>query len=113
MAPSAFDFYLSFCGPLPGLIVAEVASGFRDAIAVRQNTRLGWLTPLPAVFVFLDINCFSVNFRGIRVSIRIPWARCSPGWEMIVNSPTRYSQNRGQSALSKTGVRVHFPETVP
>jgi len=65
---SAFEFFFSFYGLLLGLSVAEVAGGFARVLHERQRIRFGWLTPLLAVFVALDIATFWnqawVIFRG-------------------------------------------------
>jgi len=70
---SAFEFYLSFYGLLLGLSVAEVASGFRNAIDARQKIRIGWLTPILAIFVFFDITSFWIYVWGIRDDVIVNW----------------------------------------
>ena len=68
---SAFEFYLSFYGLLLGLSVAEVASGLLNAVGARHRARLGKLTLLLAVFVFLDITSFWIYFWGIREHVTV------------------------------------------
>ena len=69
-----FSFYLSYYGLILGLSVAQVASGFLNAIGARQRVRLGWLTPALAIFIILDITSFWIFAWAIRASITISWA---------------------------------------
>lgn len=55
---SAFEFYFSFYGLALGLSVAVIATGLATAIQHRRAIRIGWLTPLLALFVGLDIATF-------------------------------------------------------
>lgn len=55
---SAFEFFFSFYGLLLGLSVAVIATGLATAIQHRKKVRIGWLTPLLALFVGLDIASF-------------------------------------------------------
>ena len=68
-----FSFYMSYYGLILGLSVAQVASGFLNAIGARQRVKIGWLTPTLAIFIFLDITSFWVYAWGIRGSIAISW----------------------------------------
>lgn len=65
---SAFEFFFSFYGLLLGLSVAELVGGFSRVLHERQRVRFGWLTPMLAVFVALDLATFWnqawVFFRG-------------------------------------------------
>ena len=54
----AFEFFFSFYGLLLGLSVAVLATGVATAIQHRKAIRIGWLTPLLATFVALDIATF-------------------------------------------------------
>lgn len=69
---SAFEFFFSFYGLLLGLSVAVIATGLATAIQHRRKIRIGWLTPLLALFVGLDIASFWdsawVNFRDLPFS---------------------------------------------
>jgi hypothetical protein len=69
---SAFEFFFSFYGLLLGLSVAVIATGLATAIQHRKKIRIGWLTPLLALFVGLDIASFWdsawVNFRHLPFS---------------------------------------------
>lgn len=55
---SAFEFFFSFYGLLLGLSVAVIATGVSTAVQHRKKIRIGWLTPLLATFVALDIASF-------------------------------------------------------
>ena len=55
---SAFEFFFSFYGLVLGLSVAAIATGLALAIQHRRTVRLGYLTPLLAIFVALDVASF-------------------------------------------------------
>ncbi|MDO9608831.1 MAG: hypothetical protein Q7J26_09935 [Brevundimonas sp.] len=65
---SAFEFFFSFYGLLLGLSVAELVGGFARVLHEKRRIRFGWLTPLLALFVAIDIATFWnqawVIFRG-------------------------------------------------
>jgi hypothetical protein len=65
---STFEFFFSFYGLLLGLCVAELVGGFARVLHERERVRFGWLTPLLAAFVALDVATFWnqawVIFRG-------------------------------------------------
>lgn len=65
---SAFEFFFSFYGLLLGLSVAELVGGFARVLYERRRVRFGWLTPLLALFVAIDLATFWnqawVFFRG-------------------------------------------------
>lgn len=69
---SAFEFFFSFYGLLLGLSVAVIATGLATAIQHRRKIRIGWLTPLLALFVGLDVASFWdsawLNFRHLPFS---------------------------------------------
>jgi hypothetical protein len=69
---NAFEFFFSFYGLLLGLSVAVIATGLATAIQHRRKIRFGYLTPLLALFVGLDIASFWdsawVNFRHLPFS---------------------------------------------
>lgn len=65
---SAFEYFFSFYGLLLGLSVAALVGGFAQVLHERQRVRFGWLTPLLAIFVAVDVATFWtqawVIFRG-------------------------------------------------
>lgn len=58
---SAFEFFFSFYGLVLGLSVAVIATGLATAIQHRRKVQIGWLTPMLALFVCLDIASFWSN----------------------------------------------------
>lgn len=69
---SAFEFFFSFYGLLLGLSVGVLATGAARAFKHRKTQPVGWLTPLLAVFVALDVATFWdsawVNYRTLPFS---------------------------------------------
>ena len=55
---SAFEFFFSFYGLVLGLSVAVIATGAARAFKHRKTVRVGWKTPLLALFAALDIATF-------------------------------------------------------
>jgi len=55
---SEFEFFFSFYGLLLGLCLAVIATGAANTIQHRRKLHIGWLTPLLAVFVALDVASF-------------------------------------------------------
>ncbi|WP_333592240.1 hypothetical protein [Brevundimonas sp.] len=55
---SGFEFFFGFFGLILGLSVVEVITGFGKVLRRRDRVRLGWVTPLLAVFVLLDVASF-------------------------------------------------------
>ena len=54
----AFNFAFSLFAIILGLSLAKVLEGFARALRRRRVIHLGWLTPLLAVFVMLDLTSF-------------------------------------------------------
>lgn len=65
----AFNFAFSLLGLLLGFSLAEVLSGFAKALNRRHAVQLGWLTPLLAVFLMLDLTGFWSQAWGERAKI--------------------------------------------
>lgn len=69
---SAFEFFFSFYGLMLSLSVGTLAIGAARAFKHRKTVPVGWLTPLLAVFVALDIATFWdsawTNFRHLPFS---------------------------------------------
>jgi hypothetical protein len=55
---SNFEFVFSLYSLLFGLALAQVFAGFGDTLQERHKIRVGWLTPLLALFVIMDITSF-------------------------------------------------------
>ena len=54
----AFNFAFSLFAIILGLSLVEVLTGFSRALRRRRVVHLGWLTPLLAIFVMLDLTSF-------------------------------------------------------
>ena len=55
---SPFEFFFSFYGLLLGFSVAELVGGFARLLHQRRGIRFGYLTPMLAIFVAVDIATF-------------------------------------------------------
>lgn len=55
---SAFEFFFSFYGLVLGLSVAVLATGAARAFKHRKTVKVGWKTPLLALFAAFDIATF-------------------------------------------------------
>ena len=75
---SAFEFFFSFYGLLLGLSVAELVGGFARVLHERQRVRFGWLTPMLAIFVAMDVATFWSQawtiFRGAPFNLSLLFA---------------------------------------
>ena len=67
----AFEFFFSFYGLLLGLCVAQVANSIGHALVVRRESHFGWLTPILAAFVLMDLASFWVNAWDYRTTIGV------------------------------------------
>ena len=54
----AFGFVFSLFAIVLGLSLAKVLEGFARALKRRRIVHLGWLTPMLAIFVMLDLTSF-------------------------------------------------------
>src|SRR3954469_17438023 len=54
----AFNFAFSLFAIVLGLSLVEVLTGFARALKRRRMVHLGWLTPMAAIFVMLDLTSF-------------------------------------------------------
>ncbi len=70
---SDFEFLFGFYGLLLGLIVAEVAIKFADAVDSQRDRPVGYLTPLLAAFVLFDVTGFWLWGWSIREIITVSW----------------------------------------
>lgn len=58
---SDFEFVFSLFGLMLGFSLAVLLSGLVRTVKARRAMRLGWLTPLLALFVMLDLTSFWAN----------------------------------------------------
>ena len=68
---SPFEFFFSFYGLILGLSVAVVITGFTNVLKQRKRVRIGWLTPLLASFVLIDIASFWIGAWGTMQEVPI------------------------------------------
>ncbi|MBU1324952.1 MAG: hypothetical protein KJ676_06880 [Alphaproteobacteria bacterium] len=69
---SAFEFFFGFYGLILGLSVVEIIGGFARALRARKRIRLGYCTPLLALFLLLDLISFWTGswtrFQNVEIS---------------------------------------------
>ena len=58
---SAFEFFFTLYGLVLGLSVVEVVSGFARLAHDRRGVKIGWLTPLLALLMLLDLASFWIS----------------------------------------------------
>jgi hypothetical protein len=61
-----FNFAFSLFAIILGLSLVEVLTGFARALRRRRVVHLGWLTPMAAIFVMLDLTSFWESSWGSR-----------------------------------------------
>jgi hypothetical protein len=70
---SDFEGLFGLFGIMFGLIVAELAVKFADAVDSRNERPLGILTPALAFLVLTDITAFWVFIWAVRNALRVNW----------------------------------------
>jgi len=68
---SAFEFFFSFFGLILGLSVVEVMTGVARVLKRRERIRVGYVTPLMAGLLLLDLASFWTNTWGMMQDIQI------------------------------------------
>jgi hypothetical protein len=70
-----FEFMFALYGLMLGLSIAEVLSGLarslEDRLHTRSSLRIGWLIPLLAAFVLLDLLSFWAAAWTVRPLVRV------------------------------------------
>ena len=66
---SDFEFVFSLFGLMLGFSLAEVLNGLIRTVKARRQVRIGWLTPMLAIFVMLDLTSFWANAWSSRAAI--------------------------------------------
>lgn len=61
---NAFEYYFSFFTLIIGLAVAAVAKGFGEMWQSRRRAPVGYVTPLLAAFLLLDLSRFWLGLWG-------------------------------------------------
>lgn len=70
---SEFDFAFTLYSLLLGLTLAEVLSGLGKAVKARARVRIGYLTPLLAVFVMVDLSSFWTTAWSFREMVSVTY----------------------------------------
>src|SRR5437868_5287574 len=65
-AMDSFDLLFSLFSLLIGLAMAEILGDLGRVIDHRKTLRIGWLTPMLALFVLLDLASFWQGLYGYR-----------------------------------------------
>ncbi|MBD8679665.1 hypothetical protein [Sphingomonas sp. CFBP 13720] len=80
---SAFEFVFSLFGLLLGFSVVELVGGLARTLEARlrleQAYRVGWLTPLLAVFVMMDLMTFWLSAWRLRDSLTVTGGTLTAG----------------------------------
>jgi hypothetical protein len=58
---TGFELFFSLFGLILGLAVAVVISGLSDILRERSPVKIGWLTPMLALFLLVDLSTLWVN----------------------------------------------------
>ena len=69
----AFDFTFSLFAIILGLSLAKVLEGFAKSLRHRRVVHLGWLTPLLAIFVMVDVAGYWLFSWSIRELLHVRW----------------------------------------
>ena len=80
---SAFEFVFSLFGLLLGFSLVEVLGGLARTVEARlrlgQSYKVGWLTPLLALFVMLDLMTFWLAAWRLREGLAVTGATLTAG----------------------------------
>lgn len=68
-----FEFLFSVFGLLIGLTLVEIAIKFADAIDAHHRRPIGWLTPLLALFVLIDVAGYWLFSWSLRDLLHVRW----------------------------------------
>ncbi|MCL6740424.1 hypothetical protein LZ518_04675 [Sphingomonas sp. RB56-2] len=69
-----FELFFSLFGLILGLAVAVLISGLSDILRERSPIPIGWLTPMLALFLLLDLSTMWVNAYNSLGKIQIAFA---------------------------------------
>ena len=68
-----FEYFIAFFSVMLGLVVAELAVKFADAIDAHRRKPIGLLTPLLAIFLLLDVTSFWLWIWSVRDIVIVTW----------------------------------------
>jgi len=81
---SEFEYFFAFIAILLGLALGAIISKLGDALSARRNLHLGWLSPLLALVVLLDITSFFVWIWSARAFFTTSWMSMNGGTLMAL-----------------------------
>jgi hypothetical protein len=109
---SAFEFFFSFYGLLLGLSVAELVGGLARVLHEKQRIRFGWLTPLLALFVAIDIATFWnqawVIFRGAPFNTFVLLISLAIAATFYVAASTTFPRVSAEGGAERIDMDAHF-----
>lgn len=109
---SAFEFFFSFYGLLLGLSVAELVGGFSRVLHERQRVRFGWLTPLLALFVAMDVATFWsqawVIFRGAPFNLALLFVGLVVAATFYIAASVTFPRVTAEGVEQKIDLDDHF-----
>ena len=109
---SAFEFFFSFYGLLLGLSVAELVGGFSRVLHERQRVRFGWLTPLLALFVAMDVATFWSQawtiFRGAPFNLALLFVGLVVAATFYVAASVTFPRVTAEGVEERIDLDTHF-----
>lgn len=109
---SAFEFFFSFYGLLLGLSVAALVGGFAQVLHERERVRFGWLTPMLAAFVALDVATFWnqawVIFRGAPFNLALLVAGLVIAATFYVAASVTFPRLTAEGVEDRVDLDAHF-----
>lgn len=109
---SAFEFFFSFYGLLLGLSVAELVGGFSRVLHERQRVRFGWLTPMLALFVAMDVATFWSQawtiFRGAPFSLALLFVGLTVAATFYIAASITFPRVTAEGVEQKIDLDDHF-----
>ena len=109
---SAFEFFFSFYGLLLGLSVAELVGGFARVLHERQRVRFGWLTPMLAIFVAMDVatvwsQAWTI-FRGAPFNLSLLFAGLVVAGTFYVAASVTFPRVTAEGVSDRIDLDEHF-----
>lgn len=109
---SAFEFFFSFYGLLLGLSVAELVGGFSRVLHERQRVRFGWLTPLLALFVAMDVATFWSQawtiFRGAPFNLALLFVGLVVAATFYIAASVTFPRVTAEGVEERIDLDAHF-----
>jgi hypothetical protein len=109
---SSFEFFFSFYGLLLGLSVAELVGGFSRVLHERHRVRFGWLTPLLALFVALDVATFWsqawIIFRGAPFNLALLSIGLAVAATFYVAASITFPRVTAEGVADRIDLDAHF-----